>query len=168
MRPIHYPIARLRYLSDAMSYEGTGDSKQACIHWASALALDLKQGLLTLGTVRAATTEEQLQIPGASLEPFIHAWVEVGPYLYAPTTIERTNGVLCAFLVSEYYKINGISDVRHVPRRIFDAIAKRWSLASALKHRLPRAGSGELAEDLLRAAGVQYVLSERRSILPKK
>jgi hypothetical protein len=161
-----YAISELRYLQAATALRGTGESGQACIQWAAALALDLRQGLLTFGTTRAATPEELVSIPGASPVPFIHAWVEIGQTLYAPTTLARTDWWLVPFDRDDYYTRNGVTDVHRLARARFEAIVKRWGLAAALKHGAARAGSGQLADALLQAAGVRYVVGEGRGVLP--
>jgi hypothetical protein len=161
-KPLH--VRELRYLHAAMHYKGTANN--ACVQWSMGLALDMKRAVVTFGTLRAATPDEVASIPGASLVPFIHCWVEVGEIVYAPTTLERSGGVLVPFDRADYYDRNGVSDVRHVLREAFDDIAHRYRLTSALKHLSPRFGSSAVAGELLRAAGVQYVLDEHRALLP--
>jgi hypothetical protein len=167
MMPRTFHPSELRYLSAATDYSGSGPNRQACIQWAAALTLDLRasRAILTFGTLRPGTPEERFTDPRVSDVPFIHAWVEVGDWMYAPTLLERL-GEIRPFPCVDYYRVNEVRDVCRVPRDKFDAIVKRFGLAAALKHRSKRAGSGELADALLQAAGVRYILSEHRSVLP--
>jgi hypothetical protein len=159
-------VSELRYLSAATAYTGRGGNN-LCVQWSVALALDVRQGILTFGTLRAATDEEAEVIENASREPFIHCWVEVGETVLAPTTAKRTGGVLVPFRKDSYYEMNRARDVKHVPRRVFDDIVRKHGVYAALRHNLPRFGSGKITEDLLAAAGVRYRVSgENRSLLP--
>jgi hypothetical protein len=165
--PLH--VEHLRHLSAALAYTGRG-GLASCVVRSVALALDLKRAVVTFGTLRAASEEEALAIgANASRVPFIHAWVELearGGIVLAPTTVERTGGVLVPFARASYYGINGARDIRPVPPREFDRIARRFRLSSALRHGSERLGSGEVAGALLAAAGVRYVLGEHRALLP--
>jgi hypothetical protein len=163
--PVH--VSALRYLSAATKYSGR-EGNNLCVQWSVALALDVRAGLVTFGTLRAATEEEAKTIAYASREPFIHCWVEVGDTVLAPTTIKRTGGLLVPMRRDSYYELNAAKDVRHVPRKVFEDIAHRHRVASALRHLSPRFGSGKITEDLLAAAGVRYRISDcgKRSLLP--
>jgi len=160
-----YSVAELRYLNASMDYEGSAPGGQLCIQWSAALALDLRAGVLTFGTLRACNDAEREQFgPGAASAPFIHAWVEVGEALYSPTSVKRI-GLLAPMNRHDYYALNGATDVRPLQRREFEAVARRHRLAAALKHGSPRAVHRDLVTDLLRAAGVRWVLSPQRGLL---
>jgi hypothetical protein len=159
-------VSQLPHLSAALAFRGRGGSG-SCTLRSYALALDLRLAVITFGTFRAATDDEAAQIgPRASREPFIHCWVEVGDKVLAPTTIERTGGVLVPMGRESYYDVNGARDIRPVPRDAFEAIARRYRLSAALRHGSARAGSGDIAGALLEAAGVRYRLGEHRALLP--
>jgi hypothetical protein len=159
-------VSELRHLNAATAYRGRGTSN-ACVQWSLALALDVRHALMTFGTLRAATPEEAAVIgPAASRVPFIHCWVEVGDTVYAPTTIERTGGMLVPMSRHAYYDVNKIRDVCHVPRIAFDDIVRRYRVRAALKHLSPRFGNGDITGELLAAAGVRYTLGANRALLP--
>jgi hypothetical protein len=160
-------VDQCRHLSAALAYSGRG-GLGSCVLRSVALALDLRSAVLTFGTMRAATDEEATYIANASRVPFIHCWLELDGRVIAPTTIERTAGVLVPMSRESYYDLNGVSDVRPVPRDKFDAIARRFRLSAAFRHTSPRAGNGEITEALLAAAKVRYVLGEHRALLPKE
>ena len=159
-------VDSLPHLRASLAYVGRG-GLGSCVVRNIALALDLRAGVVTFGTIRAATDEEAAKIgPRASREPFIHCWIELGGNVLAPTTIERTGGLVLPMRRESYYDINGIRDVRPVPRAAFDAIARRYRLSAALRHGSKRVGHGDIAEALLAAAGVRYVLGPDRGLLP--
>ena len=137
-----------------------------CFHRSAALMLDLRGATLVFGVLRAATPEEQAKTPGASPVPFIHAWVEYRNMLLAPTTLERTGMELKAMPLADYYRVNAITTTWRLDHAAFMQVAKRWNLASALKHNSARAGDGRMVDALLAAAGVRYRLSDRRTVLP--
>ena len=149
----------LRHLHAAMAFTGRAGSG-SCVQRSVALALDLQgRGIVTFGTLRAASPEEVEQLgPNASRVPFIHCWVEVEGSVLAPTTLERTGGRLLPMPRASYYELNAVRDVCPVPRLAFDAIARRFRLASALKHGSARFGDGAITTALLEAAGVRYVV----------
>jgi len=65
-----------------------------------------------------------------------------------------------------YYGENDITRTWRLSHRAFMQVARRYRLASAFRHGSARMGDGEITDAILRAAGVKYVLSERRTILP--
>lgn len=150
-------------LVDALSF---GNGHGTCVQRASALMLDMPGAELVFAIVRAGTPEEQQAGSHISPVPFIHAWVEQAGQVYAPTLIERMDGDLRPLPVDVYYRSNGVKRTWRLPRPAFMLVAKRWKLAASFKHRSQRAGRGEVADALLRAAGVRYVLSNRNTILP--
>lgn len=158
-------VGQLPHLSAALRFKGRNGSG-SCVQRSVALCLDLRGALLTFGTLRAANEEEAAVIANASREPFIHCWVEVDDTVFAPTTLEQTDFVLRPMRRSSYYELNGVRNVRYVPRQHFNALAKRYRLSSALRHDSQRFGSPEVTDAFLRAAGVRYRLSENRSLLP--
>jgi hypothetical protein len=155
----------LPHLSAAMSYRST-TGQNTCVQRAAALMLDLTGAVLVFGVVRAATPEERAKIgPTASPVPFIHAWVEYRDEVYAPTLIERF-GDLRPLPLDLYYSENGVERTWRLEHKAFMLVARRYRLSSAFRHNSDRAGHADVADALLRAAGVKYVLSERRTLLP--
>lgn len=153
----------------AMSLQATTPGAGTCFHRCAALMLDLPPDAeMVFGVLRAATAEERAKIPNASPVPFIHAWVEFRGQLLAPTTIERTGGELRAMPLESYYQANQIRVTWRLRWPAFNQVARRFRLAAAFKHGSARTGSGEVVDALLKAAGVRYTLSERRTVLPKK
>lgn len=144
----------------------TSVTGNTCVQRSAALMLDLPGATMVFGVMRAATAEEIAKDHRASPVPFIHAWVEYGGELYAPTLMERMKGNLHPLPIDVYYSTNAITKTWRLSHAQFMLVAKRWKLASAFKHGSSRAGKGEIADDLLKAAGVRYVLSDRRTILP--
>lgn len=164
-RPNAIPVTSLRHLHASLDfYSPTG--KANCIQRSSALALDLTGSEIVFATFRPATAADLKEFPNGSLVPFIHAWVEWRGWAYAPTTLERTNMQLVPWDRMEYRRINGATDVRVLQRSAFDRIARQFALSSAFKHARARAGVGDCADAMLRAAGVRYVLGAGRSVLP--
>ena len=155
----------LRHLHASLEFvSSTG--KNNCIQRSAALALDLSGSEIVFATFRAATAEDLKTVPGGSLVPFSHAWVEWRGWAYAPTTLERTNMLLVAWDREEYRRVNGAHDVRVLQRSAFDRIARQFGLSSAFKHGRARAGQGECADAMLKTAGVRYRLGEGRAVLP--
>jgi len=157
----------LPHLMAAMTLSAKTPGAGTCFQRAAALMLDLPADAeLVFGVLRAAPPEERAKNPNASPVPFIHAWVEFRGQLLAPSTIERTGGRLRAMPLDEYYDINGITRTWRLESAGFRQVARRFKLAAAFKHGAARAGSGVVVDALLKAAGVRYVLSERRTVLP--
>jgi hypothetical protein len=152
------------HLKAALTY--TSVTGNTCVQRAAALMLDLPGATMVFGVMRAASAEEMGKDPRASPVPFIHAWVEYRGILLAPTTIERTGGELRAMPLDDYYRINGITKTWRLGPAAFLMVARRWKLSSAFKHNSSRAGRAEVADALLKAAGVRYRLSDRRTLLP--
>jgi hypothetical protein len=166
VRPRPIPVTNLRYLNAAMQFSSS-TGKANCIQRSAALVLDMPGSEMVFATLRAASPEEQEELQGrGSTVPFIHAWVEWRGWLYAPTSVERTDMRLVAWSIPDYYRVNGASNIRRVPRGEFNRIAKQFRFTSALKHGRDRFGSGEIADALLNAAGVQYTIGPGRAVLP--
>lgn len=159
------PAVALKHLHGSMQFSAR-NGKGNCFQRSAALALDLSGSEIVFGTLRAANLKEVFEIPGASLEPFIHAWVEWRGFVYAPTTVERANGMLVPFEQQDYYQRNGATNIRRLPRAEFERIARRFRLSAAFRHAKQRAGDGEITTAMLDAAGVRWKLSENRSVMP--
>lgn len=158
-------LDNLPHLAAALGYSSASGGN-TCVQRAAALMLDMTGATLVFGVLRAATPEERKRIGNrASPVPFIHAWVEYRGELFAPTLIE-TFGDLRALPLDVYYTENGIARTWRLEHKAFMQIARRYRLSSAFRHQSARAGDGEVTDALLRAAGVKYVLSERRTLLP--
>jgi hypothetical protein len=127
--------------------------------------LDLPGATLVYGIVKASTPEELAKCSKSSPVPFIHAWVEYQGKVFAPTLIERF-GFLNSISKDAYYATNGVTTTWRLEQPAFQAVAKRFKLASAFKHGSVRPGKGEVTEAFLNAAKVRYKLSERRTVLP--
>lgn len=164
-RPNPIPVTTLKNLHAALQYVSTS-GKNNCIQRSAALALDLPGSEIMFATFRAASEDERLVEPNASPVPFVHAWVEWREWAYSPTTLERTNMMLVPWDCEAYRKINEARDVCRLPRSAFERIARHFRLAAAFKHGRDRAGQGDVADALLRSAGVRYTLSENRSVIP--
>lgn len=158
--------SRLTNLAAAMRLTSNG-SASTCFHRAAALMLDLPGAVMVFGVLAAASEAEGAMEPRASAVPFIHAWVEYQGQVLAPTLIDRMGGKLCAIARHTYYRVNGIECTWRLPHAAFVRVARRYRLAAALKHGSDRAGSGDMVDALLRSAGVRYVLSDQRAVLPK-
>lgn len=152
-----------RALRFTPSEPGTGSG--SCFHRAVALLLDTPAGVLAIGTVRAATAEERARIPNASREPFLHAWVEVGGFVYAPTLIERL-GTLLPIERGTYYEANGVSNVHYLRRALVKRLAAEhgWS-RHFLRNRPPRLAT-PLGSVLLAAAGIAYRIADGAGVIP--
>lgn len=159
-------IPGLKHLNSALNYEARVHNTATCIQRSTALAMDLNGSHMVFGTFRPGDAEERAKSPEVSTVPFIHAWVEWRGWVYAPTTLEKTRMALVPFNPVDYYRANGARDIRRVPRELFKAIVRKYELSSAFRHNRDRAGSGEVSEALLRAAGVKYRISDQRTILP--
>lgn len=159
-------LSRCRYLQAALNLQSR-NGQNTCVQRAAALMLDLPaDATLVFGVVRAASADEQAKDPRASPVPFIHAWVEYAGQLYAPTLIERFKGELRPIPIDVYYHTNAVTRTWRLGNAGFMQVARRWKLAASLKHGGARAGRGEVADALLQAAGVRYVLSARNTLLP--
>lgn len=151
-----------RNLQSALNFETQAG---ACFIRSIALALDLPQSELVFGEFRAASAHELLTVPNASPEPFIHAWVEMNGKVYAPTLIAKMGG-LPAVSRDAYYATNMVARTWRVDQATLQTVAKKFKLASAFRHGKNRAGKGDVTETLLKAAGVPYKISERRTAIP--
>lgn len=154
------------HLNAALAYYAGAEGSN-CVQRSAALMLDMPGATLVFGVMSPATPEDLARDPDSSTVPFIHAWVERGNDLYAPTLVERMKKNFRPIPVDFYYRVNGITKTWRLTHAQFMPIARRWKLASAFKHGSQRAAKGEVAHALLQAAGVRYVLSDKNTILPE-
>lgn len=144
----------------------TGEgSHNACFHRATALALDLPGAELCIGTIRGATAEEAREIAGASPVAFVHAWIELGGEVIAPTTIERAGG-LYAFPRAIYYAHNAARDVHRLTRRRVKRLATEHGWRRYLRTGKRPPGSEPLGAIVLAAAGVPHHIADHGGVLP--
>lgn len=156
----------LTHLAASLRFKSRTGATGTCVQRAAALMLDLRNAMLMFGVLRAATAEELAKNPDASPVPFIHAWVEWHGDVYAPSTMEKFKGELVPIPRDAYYSANQIRQTWSLEAKPFGVIAKRYGLSAAFRHGKDRAGDGEITDALLKAAGVKYRLSERRTLLP--
>jgi hypothetical protein len=126
-----------------------------CFHRAAALALDLPAAQLCVGTLRAATAEEIEAEPRASRVPFLHAWVERGAAVYAPTLLEQ-HGDLRPIPRADYYEANGIRHVHRLNRRDIKRLAARHGWTGRAVFGMRTEGKPSLALVLLQEMGVPF------------
>jgi hypothetical protein len=156
----------LTHLASALTFKSRTGNTGTCVQRAAALMLDLRNATLMFGVVRAATPEELEKNPDASPVPFIHAWVEWRGDVYSPSSIEKFKGELLPLPKDVYYRANAVSRTWPLEPKAFQAVAKRFGLSAAFRHGKDRAGDGAVTDALLKAAGVKWKLSERRTLLP--
>ena len=128
----------------------------SCFHRAAALVLDLPGSELCMGTFRAATEEELKVAPNASDEPFIHAWVEHGGVVYAPTTIEANNNTLRPYTCAEYYSVHDAKDIYRLSRKDLITLSGRVGLSQHLLHNKPLRDGASFAASIMDAAGLKW------------
>lgn len=153
----------LPYLNAAVNF--TSAHGNQCVQRSAALMFDIRNATFVFAAMRAATEEEQKIIKDASPVPFIHAWVEVGDQVLAPTLLERFNFDLQPVPKDIYYQANGVGRTWRLSQDEFMKVAKKIGLASALKHGKDRAGSRVTVDALLKAAKVRWFPSERNTLL---
>jgi len=158
--PIPHP--QLKVLSAAMNLRGP---KGMCFHRAVALCLDLPGSSVVVGTLRAATPEEQVGHPERSKVPFIHAWVEFQDKLMAPTTIEQMGG-LVFIRPQEYYQVNGARDIRRLPRSAVANHVADQRVMRELLYGIHPGIPGYLVGRLLDAVGVKYLVTPQGGVIP--
>lgn len=140
-RDLCYDPTNFPTLMQARSLVGVGGS---CFHQATALLLDFPSGMLCVGTLEGDG------------DPFIHAWIERGEALYAPTTIDAAGGILAVIDRAYYYLTNGVRDVHRMNRAGLKGLAVRHGWL-----RVRPFGNGDMLSEplgttLLRALGVPY------------
>lgn len=157
---------RHRRLASVVFQMGSGRSDSGlCFHRSAALVLDLPWGDLCIGTLKGATVFQRAADPRVSPTPFIHAWVERGEVLYAPTLIEEHGG-LTEIERFEYYRFNAVRDVYRMPRAevLRLARAEGWLKGEVFAARKDLQ-SAPLGGVLLRALGVPHRVWDGR-VLP--
>lgn len=153
------------HLTGAILMEGRAGTG-LCIHRAAAFVLDRPGADLCFGIFPAATEEEKAAIPNASDVSFIHAWAELSGMVYAPTTIERTGGVLAPMRREGYYSINRVIRVKRLSRRQLLQISGQIGLSAHLRHGKPTRGGASVGGTLLDAAGVAWRETEDGGLVP--
>lgn len=98
-----------------------------CFHRSVALVLDVPTAVLVIGLMEPVT-EEELEIEGTSAVPWLHAWVEIGDEVIAPTLVERV-GYLYALPRHVYYTQNPMVGREEVSRSTIMKLARQegWS-----------------------------------------
>lgn len=136
-----------------------------CFHLSTALLLDIRHGELCIGTLRGATPEEAMTIPNASLEPFLHCWVEVNDDVLAPTTIERFGGI-APIPRDYYYRANGIHNVHRMSRRTIKGLAMEQGWYRYFTTGKYPVTGRPLGDILLDECGVRWQLSSAGGVIP--
>jgi hypothetical protein len=160
---ITLPNTALPTLSCAMRLE-SATGRGLCFHRAVALCLDLPGSAVVLATLRASTDEELLENPDRSPVPFIHAWVEYLDRVLAPTTIEEVGG-LAGMDPTQYYALNGATDMRRLPRATVKRLVDKEMLDQLLYGIEPRR-RGYLVNTILTAAGIKFKTNYLGGVLP--
>lgn len=150
---------RYPHLHGALSMTGAPGTGM-CIHRAAGLVLDMPGSELVFGTLDPPPVEGGEMV----VEPFIHAWVEVGDQVYAPTTMEANGNILRPYERDFYYRINGVSNVKRLTRRQLLGISGQIGLSAHLRHHKPAKAS--VGGTLLEAAGVAWTESEVGGLVP--
>lgn len=137
-----------------------------CFHRAAAFVLDRPGAVLCIGTLRGSTEAELAAMPGASPEPFIHAWAEVGGVVVAPTTIEAAGG-LYAIPRAIYYATNGVDAVHKLDRASLKRLARGHDWPRYFRTGKRPLGA-PLGAVLLEAAGVPHFVAAGGAVLPPR
>jgi hypothetical protein len=132
------------------------DGRGLCFHRAVGLVLDAPRTELVIGTIRAATIQEQIERPGSSPVDFIHAWVELAGAVIAPTTYEAMGMKLVPFQQDHYYGINGVKDTHRMSRSRVRYLARVRGLDRLLRHHEPLREGVSFARTILDDAGVPF------------
>lgn len=157
---------RLRHLEKSINTYPADPELGRCFHWSAALCLDLKESDIVIGTVKAATLDEALSIPMATQERFIHAWVEVGDSVLAPTLIPL-NGILSPMQRDFYYAENGIEDVRRLTRADLLKAFRGYNLIAHLTQGHRFRNDVSFVGHLLDQAGVEWTRNASGGAIPK-
>ena len=153
---------RARNLERALSLKAS-NGQGSCFHMSFALVLDMHDSELCVGTFAAATLAELMLVRNASLVPFLHAWVECRGSAFAPTLVERMDG-LVPMERAEYYTTNGVTDIKKLTRRQILKINRELRFSNYLRGGPPP--SSNLVEAMLNELGIRYVVSAHGGVLP--
>lgn len=162
------------HLYFVVRYFSAENGKGNCFHRSAALVLDIPGTEIVMGTFRAATPEERLQIgPRASSVPFIHCWVEAeiegkGRVALAPTTIE-TVGELVTMPAAAYREKNGARDFYTITRKELLRLSGEYGISANLRGKGDLKGEAatlRLGGVLLKAAGVPHAITAEGGVVP--
>lgn len=158
--PKHMP-----HLNGAMGLVGP---RGLCFHRAAGLVLDLPPATLAVGTLPAATSEQQQENPEFSSVDFIHAWVEVGDWVLAPTLIERdlAEGTGWQFTKAAYYHANKPRNVRHMKRARLKQLSVEFGIAQHLLRFTPLKHGAKFGDVILDELGIKFVVTRRGGVIP--
>ena len=139
-----------------------------CFHRAAGLVLDFPPATLAVGTLPAVTAEQQQLVPEASSVDFLHAWVEVKDWVYAPTLIERSeeDGTPWAVPKEIYYAINAPRNVSHLSRATLKKLSVEYGMARHLTHFTSLKHGAKFGDIILNAMGIEYVVTSTGGVLP--
>lgn len=167
MKALRFGAIRLRHLERCMATYPAEPGLGRCFHWSAALCLDLKQSDIVIGTVAGASPHEALTVHHASLGRFVHAWVEVGDDVLAPTLIS-TDDKLTPVPRAFYYASNGIEDVQRLSRADLLKAFQGRNLIGHLTEGQNFRCDGRFVDILLEAAGViEWTTNETGGAVPK-
>jgi hypothetical protein len=148
-------LNKLPHLRSCYEIYPSEQGQGLCFHRSVALVMDMPTAILTIATNRAATDEERAIMPEASPTPFLHAWVEQGDGLLAPTTIERFGGLV--WLPREaYYVMNGASNIHRFTRKRVMEFARANGISAHLRLGRPDKCKKPFAAALLEHLGVPH------------
>ena len=146
------------HLSSAVAFESNGLG--ACFYRAAAFVLDAPGADLCLGTFAGGTEEELRANPSGSRHDFIHAWVEARGDVYAPSMLSKSNDFMGPIPRDRYYEANGARDIKRLTRSEVLRLSGEIGLSAHLRRHKPLKGGKRVAEVLLEAAGVNYMVKD--------
>ena len=161
-------MIRLRHLERCMSIYPAGTGLGRCFHWSTALCLDLKGSDIVIGSLAGVSSlEEALASPNGTPGRFIHAWVERGDDVFAPTMIGKSDERLAPIYRPIYYATNDVQDVRQLSRDGLLVAFRGYNLISHLTEGVRFRNDVRFADHLLSSAGVEWTLDEQGGVVPK-
>jgi hypothetical protein len=156
-------LPRLRQVVEGLhpAVDGSG----LCFHRAAALVLDMRWAFLCIGTLRAASEQEAELNPRYSPVPFLHAWVEQGPVVWAPSLLEAHGGELLPIDRDAYYTANDARDIYRMGRAELVKLDRQHGWSRRLVFGRRKTGELSLGAVLLEALGVPHVVVDG-AVLP--
>lgn len=150
--PLGPKLPPLKTLEAALTLQGP---RGMCLHRAAALVFDVPGSNLIFATFDpdpSLSTGDPLE----SAVPFIHAWVEFKGFVFAPSSLDRTGGVLIAQDRAGYYAINRASDFRMLTRPALLRLDRQLGLKRHLTKAVRLKGDVSFGGALLDAANVPW------------
>lgn len=146
----------LKHLTASMARRATNKAYGSCFHRATAMVLDVPGTELCIGTFAGANDAELLSNPNGSPTDFIHAWVERGNEVWAPSLLSQSNDFFGPIDRATYYEENSAKDIKRLSRSEVLVLSGEYGLSAHLRKDTSVKSGKRLSQVMLDASGVEY------------